>query len=85
MSKHKVTLYRTSDIYFAAYLNAVDIRMVTTEEGQGGNGARKLVFVFDVGEVDISRIKSSYFSGHATVVARALIDNIKALKSMVYT
>lgn len=85
MSSKKMTLYRTSDIYFAAYLCSIDLEMMTTENETGDEGNRKLVFVFRIPESDIARLKASYFSGHGTVKVRAFVDNLRALKSMVYT
>lgn len=84
MSSKKMGLYRTSDIYFASYLCSIDIELVTTESEQGNDGGKKLVFVFKAPESDIKRLKASYFGGHATVKVRAFVDNLKALKSMVY-
>jgi len=85
MSSKKMTLYRTSDIYFASYLCSIDLEMVTTEEESGNDGNRKLVFVFRIPESDIGRLKASFFGGHATVKVRTFVDNLRALKSMVYT
>jgi len=85
MSNKKMTLYRTSDIYFSSYLCCIDLEMVTTEEEPGNDGGRKLVFVFRVPESDIGRLKASFFGGHATVKVRPFVDNLRALKSMVYT
>jgi hypothetical protein len=85
MPSKKMTLYRTSDIYFAAYLCSIDLEMVTTEAEAGGDGHRKLIFVFKIPDSDIGRMKASYFGGHATVKVRAYVDNLRALKSMVYT
>lgn len=84
MTEKKKTLYRTSDIYFAAYLCSIEIEMVNTEEEQGADGGRKLVFVFKVPEADLQRMKSSYFGGQATVKVRNFVDNLKALKALVY-
>jgi len=84
MSSKKIALYRTSDIYFASYLLSMDLEMVTTEEESGGDGNRKLIFVFRIPEPDIRRLKASFFGGHATVKVRAFVDNLRALKSMVY-
>jgi hypothetical protein len=84
MSK-KMALYRTSDIYFASYLCSIDLEMVTTESESGNDGNRKLVFVFKVPDSDIGRLKASFFGGHATVKVRSFVDNLRALKSMVYT
>ena len=84
-SQKRRVLYRTSDIYFAAYLCSIELEMVTTEEESGNDGNRKLVFVFRVPNSDIGRLKASYFGGYATVKVRAFVDNLRALKSMVYT
>jgi hypothetical protein len=81
----KVISYRTSDIYFASYLCSIDLPMVKTESEEGNDGNRKLVFIFKVPESDIGRLKASYFGGHATVRVRSFVDNLRALKSMVYT
>jgi len=58
--------------------------MMTTEEDSGSDGGRKLVFVFRVQNSDISRLKASFFGGQATVKVRKFVDNLKALKSLVY-
>lgn len=79
------SLYRTSDIYFSAYLCSIDLELVTTEEQKGDDGKRKLVFVFHTQGSDMGRLKASYFGGHATVKVRTFVDNLRALKSMVFT
>jgi hypothetical protein len=84
-SSKKLALYRTSDIYFAAYLCSIELEMVTTEQEAGGDGNRKLVFVFRIPSSDIGRLKASFFGGYATVKVRTFVDNLRALKSMVYT
>ena len=84
MSK-KMTLYRTSDIYFAAYLCSIDLELCTTEDETGKDNNRKLIFVFKIPESDISRLKASYFGGHATIKAKRFVDNLRSLKSMIYT
>lgn len=81
----KAALYRTSDIHFSAYLCSIDLELVTTEEDTDDDGKRKLIFVFRTDGSDIGRLKASYFSGHATVKVRQFVDNLRALKSMVYT
>ncbi len=80
----KLTLYRTGDIHFAAYLCSLDIEMITTEETTGADGRRKLVFVFKLQSPDLARLKASYFGGHGTVKVRTYVDNLRALKSMLY-
>jgi hypothetical protein len=84
MMDKKLTLYRTSDIYFAAFLCSIDVEMVTTEDEKGQDGGRKLVFVFKVPSSDLGKLKASFFGGNATVKVRKFVDNLKSLKSMVY-
>jgi hypothetical protein len=75
-------LYRTSDIYFAAFLCSLDISLETTEDE--GEGARKVIFVFKLEDVNLKRMKSLYFGGSGTVKARVFVDHLRSLKSMCY-
>jgi hypothetical protein len=79
----KLTLYRTSDVYFSAYLCSVDIELTCTEV-DNESGGKKLVFVFKIAEHDLSCLKASYFGGSGTVKVRKYVDNLRSLKSMVY-
>lgn len=80
----KMRLYRTSDIYFAAYLSSLDVPLATTEAESMPDGGRKVVFVFRLPEADLQRLKASYFGGNGTVKARRFVDNIRSLKSMCF-
>jgi hypothetical protein len=80
----KIALYRTSDIYFSAYLMALDVPLKTTEKETGGDGGRKVVFVFVIPEGEIGRLKAQYFGGSGTVRARRFVDNLRNLKSMCF-
>ena len=79
----KSRLYRTSDIYFAAYLCSLDMSLKTTET-EKTEGGRKVVFVFQMSDNDLQRMKASYFGGAGTVKARRFVDNIRSLKSMCF-
>lgn len=81
----KMCLYRTSDIYFSAYLSSLDFSLVTTERGPAADGGEKVVFLFSIPEVDLPKVKASYFGGTGTVKARKFVDNLRSLKSMCYT
>jgi hypothetical protein len=78
-------LYRTSDIYFAAYLCSLDFPLQTTERDRSPDGKGKVVFVFKVPDCDLGKVKSSYFGGSGTVKARKFVDNIRSLKQMCFT
>ena len=79
-----VRLYRTSDIYFASYLASLDFPLVTTEQAKAADGGTKVVFLFNVPEPELPRVKASYFGGSGTVKARKFVDNLRSLKSMCY-
>lgn len=78
-------LYRTSDIYFAAFLCSVDIPLKTTEQGNTADGSKKVVFVFSIPDMDLARVKAMYFGGSGTVKARVFVDHLRSLKSMCFT
>ena len=77
-------LYRTSDIYFSAYLMSLDVPLEATETGQNSQGERKVTFVFKVQQSMIGRAKAQYFGGTGTVKARRFVDNLRNLKSMCF-
>jgi hypothetical protein len=79
----ETTLYRTSDIYFSAYLCSLDIEMIASENEEK-EGQKKLVFVFKVPKADLGRLKASFFGGSGTVKVRKFVDSLKALKSLCY-
>jgi hypothetical protein len=78
-------LYRTSDIYFASYLASLDFSLVTTERGQAPDGGTKVVFVFNVPEGELPKLKASFFGGTGTVKVRKFVDNLRSLKSLCFT
>jgi len=78
-------LYRTSDIYFSAFLASLDFPLVTTEQEKSADGGRKVVFLFNVPETELPKVKASYFGGGGTVKARKFVDNLRSLKSMCFT
>ena len=80
-----VKLYRTSDIYFSAYLCSLDFPLETAESQKTPDGGKKVVFVFNIPEGKLGQIKASYFGGNGTVKARKFIDNLRSLKAMCFT
>lgn len=77
-------LYRTSDLYFASFLCSVDFPLKTTEIDKTADGKKKVVFVFAIPEIDLSRVKAMYFGGSGTVKARVFVDHLRSLKSICY-
>ena len=78
-------LYRTSDIYFASYLCSLDFSLVTTEVSKTSDGSKKVVFLFNIPDSELPKVKASYFGGGGTVKARKFVDNLRSLKSMCFT
>ncbi len=71
-------IYKTSDLYFAAYLKTVGIVLLKTEVQN-----RKVVFVFEKKET-LKNLKREYFNRTARVPALNFIDEIRSLKALTY-
>jgi hypothetical protein len=84
MSDKKMTLYRTSDLYWSSYLAALDIPLEASEK-EGNGDSQKVVFVFKLPQEDLGRLKASYFGGSGTVKARKFVDCLRSLKSLCHT
>jgi len=81
---NKSILYRTSDIYFAAYLCSVDIPMETTEFDKNSTN-KKVVFIFRIpGKKNLEHLKAGFFGGSATVQAMKFVQAIRSLKSLCF-
>lgn len=80
-----LTLYRTSDIYYAAFLCAIDINLESTEQEETSDGHKKIIFVFKVPRKDLHRLKTSFFGGTATVKVQKFVQALRNLKSLCYT
>jgi hypothetical protein len=78
-------LYRTSDIYFSAFLCSLDFPLKTTETTGTADGGTKVVFVFSVPDVDLAKLKALYFGGSGTVKARVFVDHLRSFKQMCFT
>jgi len=78
--------YKTSDIYFSAYLCALDVVLHTTESEKSNNAMnKKIIFIFKVPAKDLARLKASYFGGSGTVKALKMVQQLRSLKSMCFT
>ena len=81
----KMVLHRTSDIYFSAYLMCMGMSLIDLEEGKNDRGQPKKIFVFQVPQREVRRLKALYHGGTGTVKCRKFVDDLKNLKSMLYT
>lgn len=72
--------YRTSNIYYAAYLRVAGVQFSHTER----EGSR-VWFYFDTPEDGLRDLKNQYYNRIAKVPALTYADEIKAMKDLTYT
>lgn len=70
--------FRTSDLYFAAYLQVAAVAMLRTER----NGTGKVSFIFNTSVSNIEELKTAWFNQSGKVAALPYANAIKALKSI---
>ena len=70
--------FRTSDLYFAAYLQVAGAPLVRNDREPGG----KVFFVFDGSVVNIEELKTAWFNHSGRVAALPFSNAIKSLKSV---
>lgn len=71
-------IYKTSDLYFAAYLKAVGMVLLKTEKE-----GHKVIFVFEKKE-SFKDLKREYFNRTSRVPALTFVDEIRSMKSLTY-
>ena len=73
-------MYRTSDLYFAAYLKVAGIPLLDTSwEG------RRMFFLFEDKGQDIMReLKREYFADKAKVSVMSYVQAIKLMKNLTH-
>lgn len=70
--------YRTSDLYYAAYLKVAGVPLIDTErEGQ------RVFFVFE-NSPTIKDLKTEYFNRTSKVPALSYADEIRTMKSLTH-
>lgn len=70
--------FKTSDLYYAAFLKTAGFELVELLKEKN----RKL-FVFEDGSGLIVKTQTDYVNGTSKVSAKDLIDNIRALKTLI--
>ena len=84
--QEEVFEYRTSDIYFSAYLQAIGIPMVRTETEKNDSGRPKKVFIFGTNsKAETEKMKTDFFSRRGKVVAAEYANALRSLKSLCHT
>lgn len=69
--------WKTSDLYFAAYLQTAGVPMQKTHRENG-----RVYFIFDTTLANIEELRNGWFSNTGKVSALPYANSIKALKSM---
>jgi hypothetical protein len=72
--------YRTTDLYYAAFLQTFGLPLVATP--REGN---RIHFEFDTSLCQIEEVKAGWYSGRTHVPARDYANNIKNLKSLCHS
>lgn len=73
-------IYKTSDLYWAAFLKVAGVPLKDTEKEN-----RKVLFVFeDPGGSIIKDLKEDYFMDRAKVQALSYSQSLKALKALIH-
>lgn len=70
--------YRTSDLYYAAYLKVAKVKLI----GQEKEG-RRIFFLFENDSV-INDLQTEYFNRTGKVPALTYADEIKAMKALTH-
>ncbi len=70
--------FRTSDLYFAAYLQVAGVPMVRTDK----NGNGKVSFIFDTSIANLDELRNGWFGQTGKVAALPYANSIKTLKSL---
>jgi hypothetical protein len=70
--------YKTSDLYFAAFLKVAGVKFVeAVREGD------RIVYIFEDAE-GLRDLKNSYFNRTGKVVAMNYADEVKAMKALIH-
>jgi hypothetical protein len=77
----KALEFKTSDLYFAAYLQTAGVEMKRTERAPDSG---KVFFVFDSSVSDVDELKAAWFNNTGKVAANPYAYNLKTLKSLVH-
>ena len=70
--------FTTSDLYYAAFLKTAGFNLADIKRENG-----KKFFVFEDESGLIMKTQTDYVNGTSKIVAKELIDNIRALKTLI--
>jgi hypothetical protein len=72
--------YRTSDLYYAAYLKVAGV----TFAGTSRDGGRVYFLFEDGGAVSIRELKQQYYNRTSKVAALTYVDEIRVMKGLTH-
>lgn len=73
--------FKTSDLYFAAYLQTAGVELKRTDRNSDSG---KMFFVFDAAVSNVDELKAAWFNNTGKVAANPYAHNLKTLKSLVH-
>jgi len=80
MTDEKKNGYRTSDLYYAAYLKVAGVKLSGTQR----DGAR-VYFLFEEGDgSDLRELRDQYYNRTSKVAALTYADEIKVMKALTH-
>jgi hypothetical protein len=78
MAPKNASEFKTSDLYFAAYLQTAGVELKRTDRVDSG----KVFFVFDASISNVDELKAAWFNNTGKVAANPYAHNLKTLKSL---
>ena len=78
-NKNGVAEFKTSDLYFAAYLQTAGVELKRTDRHVDSG---KVFFVFDSSVSNVDELKAAWFNNTGKVAANPYAHNLKTLKSL---
>lgn len=80
MTDEKKSGYRTSDLYYAAYLKVAGVKLNGTDRDGG-----RVYFVFDEGDgQSLRELRDQYYNRTSKVAALTYADEIKVMKALTH-
>lgn len=76
------TIFKTSDLYYAAFLKTAGFKLLELKAEESGRGNKKF-FVFEDPSGLMKKTQTDYINGDAKISAKEIIDNIRALKNLI--
>jgi len=80
MTDEKKSGYRTSDLYYAAYLKVAGVKLSGTQRDGG-----RVYFLFEEGDgSDLRELRDQYYNRTSKVAALTYADEIKVMKALTH-